>query len=787
MTHARGISRWTVAPLFAAISIALFAPGIFAGKVPVFRDLLVLMIPLRWAARSAVRSGALPLWTDDVFFGAPLLADYQSAVLYPPSTLLYALPFATGFSIFLAFHLWIAGWGMARYLESRCGVARGAAAFGGLVFCLGGFLTSLVSLTNQLVVAAWMPWALAAAEEVAAAGGRRAFSRLTLVFVLQALGGAPEALLLTVALVGAVLARELLRGRTSRRRCLAVFASLLVAAALSAAQLLPTAEYALQTDRAGGLPYQLVAAESFAPRSLLQLVVPHTFSGGAPDFVPEGSVPLFWSLYAGILPLALASTAVVLRPLGLWPIVFSAALLLALGSHTPLFPMLYHLVPGVVGIFRFPGKFFLLCHFALAVLGAQGLHEAVSHRHGRRLAAGLMAVLGVLGAGIAMAASFSPRSLLEGFGYSLPVELGGAARAVLAGRLGLVALRSVLLSSAGLAILWFLARGRIARESSLLLVSALTMLDLFWIHEPALVFTDWQTLLRSGAARARAADPGDRLFHYCAASPRCLPEGAPGLGPWSGFLRPGESVERQAHALWAALVPDAPIVYGLGAVAGSDGFSTRAQQDFFRALALLPRERAVHLLASLGVSRLIGTEPLGPLAGLADPVEDRDSATWEYALSAHAPRAYLAERVVTVPDTTAALERLADPAFRPGRDAVLTMAGESRLGSKPGGDVTNLAIEAGEIRADVASPAEALWVISDTWFPGWEAAIDGSAAEVLRVNGVERGVLVPAGAHHVEMRYRPRSFRSGLGVSTMTLAACLLFALGKRSRREGGA
>src|SRR5438132_1037258 len=150
MSHARGSSRWAPAPLFAAISLALFAPGILLGKVPAFRDLLVLMIPLRWFARDAVRSGTLPLWTDDVFFGAPFLANYQSAVLYPPSALLYGMPFEIGFSLFLAFHVLIAGWGMARYLEHGCGLASGEAVFGGIVFALGGFLASLTSLTNQL-------------------------------------------------------------------------------------------------------------------------------------------------------------------------------------------------------------------------------------------------------------------------------------------------------------------------------------------------------------------------------------------------------------------------------------------------------------------------------------------------------------------------------------------------------------------------------------------------------------------------------------------------------------
>ena len=71
------------------------------------------------------------------------------------------------------------------------------ALLGGVVFALGGFLTSLVPLTNQLDVAAWLPWALLAGEDSPLRGRWRRFFQLTILVSLQALGGAPEALLLT--------------------------------------------------------------------------------------------------------------------------------------------------------------------------------------------------------------------------------------------------------------------------------------------------------------------------------------------------------------------------------------------------------------------------------------------------------------------------------------------------------------------------------------------------------------------------------------------------------------
>src|SRR4029078_2735265 len=120
------VAGWT------ALACAFFAPGLFAGAAPVSRALLVLVIPMRAFARDALRRGELPLWNPHLFFGAPFLANYQSAVLYPPSALIYLLPFPFSLSLFLAFHVVIAGVGMTIYLRRGVGLASFEAGFGGV-------------------------------------------------------------------------------------------------------------------------------------------------------------------------------------------------------------------------------------------------------------------------------------------------------------------------------------------------------------------------------------------------------------------------------------------------------------------------------------------------------------------------------------------------------------------------------------------------------------------------------------------------------------------------------
>lgn len=780
MSEAIAARRVPPAAFFGAVAVAIFAPGLFLGQVPAYRDLLVLMIPLRWQAREAVRALTLPTWSDGVFFGAPFLANYQSAVLYPPSLLVYALPFPAGFSAFLAFHLAIAGWGMARYLERCRALAPGAALFGGIVFALGGFSFSLVSLTNQFVVACWMPWVIAAAEATVERSSARAVLGLTALVALQALGGAPEALLLTAAVVAALVARTCPAGRRHSSAAIWVVVAYALAAGIVAVQLLPTGEYAATTERSEGLGYASVVAESLAPRSLLQLVVPHTFEHGAPGFVPEGTIPLVWSLYAGIVPLALAAAS--LPASGVWGIVLASGVLLALGDQGPLFPALYALAPRLFGAFRFPIKFFLVAHCAIAVLAAQGLDATLRDGAGRRPALAWIGIVLSIAGLVSLFGPASPNALLAGFGYHLPLQVGDDARRLLAENLGRVAFRGVLFGSAGLAVLWLSSSGRIGARSLAGLIAALTVIDLVSLHEPTLAFTDWRSLREAGAARAGSAAPGERLFHYCTEPGRCLPPDAPGLGPWSGSLRPGENAADQARTLWAALAPDAPVLYGLGAVAGSDGFSTSDQRELFRALAMLPRDRAVHLLASLGVSRLIGPTPLGAISGLYPTPAETGSSAFDAALVDAAPRSYVAERAFAAESVAGALARAAEPDFRPGRDAMVAGSGHSIEEAAPG-RIDDLATGPGWVRATLELPSDTLWVVGGTWFPGWEGSVDGQPTEIVRVNGILRGMHVPRGHHRVEMRYRPRSLAIGAQISVLSLV--LLFGGGAVAAARG--
>lgn len=159
------------------------------------------------------------------------------------------------------------------------------------------------------------------------------------------------------------------------------------------------------------------------------------------------------------------------------------------------------------------------------------------------------------------------------------------------------------------------------------------------------------------------------------------------------------------------------------------------------------------------------------------------------------PRAYrVTHALAEPPRAAAALGTLLAPRFEP-HALVLLDAPPPALLLQPGraaaptrGDTAMIRRAPEHVRLRTRGPEPAVVVVTDAFFPGWEARVDGAPAKLLRANFALRGVAVPAGEHEVEMRYRPAPFRVGLALSGLALAACAIAVWpGRRAgRRPGG-
>lgn len=347
------------------------------------------------AVAEALAQGRLPLWNPYIFGGAPLFANIQAAVLYPPNLVTFFWPPFLAFVALIFFHLWLAGLGM--YLFGRLGLGFGvpAALLAGLAYGLSGFLAQQLGHPNQTAASAWLPWVLLGT--VGLVRGRPLWLPLTALFLaLQILAGHPQETYLTLAAAGFLALYE--AGRLRSRRAIIGLVGLGLAVALgfglAAVQVLPSWELSRLSIRGGGgLSYREAVSFSLPPWELLRALLPTYGDNPFNEFIA----------YVGFVPLGLALAGILAggaRPYRVFAILLGAlSLALAVSAYNPLSPFLYEIVPGL-RMFRVPARWLLLYTFAAAVLAGIGLEAGLVSRpgiHRVRLAAIWLVGLALLG------------------------------------------------------------------------------------------------------------------------------------------------------------------------------------------------------------------------------------------------------------------------------------------------------------------------------------------------------------------------------------------------------
>ena len=131
-----------------------------------------------------------------------------------------------------------------------------------------------------------------------------------------------------------------------------------------------------------------------------------------------------------------------------------------------------------------------------------------------------------------------------------------------------------------------------------------------------------------------------------------------------------------------------------------------------------------------------------------------------YASDAVLPRAFLVPKAIYEPDDEAAPAILRDPGFDPATTVLIHAPPPQTDGDVPEsaaapGTARIARYTATEIDLAADSAAAAWLVLSDAWYPGWEATLDGRPAPLLRGNLMFRAIPVPAGRSEVSLRYRP--------------------------------
>lgn len=142
------------------------------------------------------------------------------------------------------------------------------------------------------------------------------------------------------------------------------------------------------------------------------------------------------------------------------------------------------------------------------------------------------------------------------------------------------------------------------------------------------------------------------------------------------------------------------------------------------------------------------------------------------------PRAFLVHNAHIASDDAALMEMLRDD-FKPLQTLVLADGAAIDAGSAQGADEYARIVQAQPERVvlNVLAAADAYVLLSDSWYPGWIARVDGVETPIQRADYIFRAVRVSPGAHQIEFEYRPGSLYLGaaMGLIALTIVVAIMF------------
>jgi hypothetical protein len=771
---------------YALCTLALAWPALSGGfLVNPHSDQYIGGFPVRDFAGQALKAGqGIPQWNPYLFGGMPYIAAMHGDIFYPTALLRLLLPTDIGMTWGFVLHLFFCGLFTYGFLRAW-GLGFFPSLIGGIAYMLSGNVAGLVSPGHdgKLFVSALMPLALWFLVRGVRDGRLWAWGGLALSVGLAVLSPHPQLLqymLLTCGAFGAFIAFGPQADGTRLPRDLALkrlgfaLGSVLVGFAIGAVQYLPVIEYIPYSPRSGGKGYEYATSFSLPIEELINTYLPQ-FSGILDRYWGRNSIHLH-SEYLGAVVLMLASAAFggesrkAFRRF--WVGTLIVSVLWALGGNTPFYQLIYAIVPGTK-FFRAPSTMLMVVAFATSVLAALGterlLAGAVSRKFiiGWLIGAAAVALLATAGVFTSLA-----QSIASGFA-------GGQLDEMIAANQGSVVIgawRSFLFIAAAVVLYFAAERRRIDSRLFAWGLAAIVALDLWSIDRHYWLFSPPASVIYG-------SDPAiDYLQKAPAGRVLAVPlvrEGLADRDPNFGY--DGLMVHRIRLA--TGYHGNELGRYRLaGSPDGSERYENKANPAFWR----LANVRYLYTNAPIdqpGMTRLVG--PAKSAAG---------STVYLYRVPGDNPPAWIAPAIVKAGDE-ATLSTILDPRFDPLRVAIVDSnaavpaqqltALPERLQTTP----TVTRYDPGHIAAQLSAPAPAgsALVVSENYYPGWTATVDGKTVPTVRTDFNLIGVPLPAGATRISLDFADPAYRTGKVVTTLAvLLALALVAAGafvERRRR----
>ena len=725
--------------LILALLVAVFFHQHLLGKAFLWEDFLYHNYPVRSFAATSMAMGELPLWNPFTFNGMPFLADIQTTVFYLPCT---ALMFfvqdgvlnSYWLQLLIILHYLLAGVGMF-YLAKSFRLRQLPSLVAGATYMFSGFMVTHAIHQQIITLVSWYPLMLLFFRNALTTRDWKWVFLASLVLGHSTFAGYPQLSLYFYCFLGAFFLFELLgtfkfKELASRPALtMAAKAGLIVGLSVAVAmiQLLPTLELSGFSQRAE-ITYDKSAEGSLAWSQLLTFYFPKFFgvsdAHGYSYFGP-GPYWYYWetSMYLGILPLFLVILSFkIIRKNRVIPFLWGLivfVLLFSLGRNFPLHKLFFEFVPGF-STFRNPARMGILLSLAASLLGAFSLDHLLSGEvttAQKKQLAKILMILGGMGAGLWLLISVN--ALQSGLGMAINDQVGSFIQ-----KHANISLFVILGTTA--AMWWLMSRDALSIAGGLLLVGV--------SFGDAYLF---------GSEQNTAT-----------------------VNPMEYFGKAGQLVE-----YFEKDAGDTPF-----------RVNTRNSQGMImdRNQGMVSRLQTMEGYTPLALQRVY--PPMASDTAMFDVLNVRfKTVTKGNSLSIERnenplPRAFFVYHFYVTDSEKELLDTLKSRSFDYRSIAVLEKNPGKILSpqaSSPRWSAKVVSYQNNDIRLQVETSVEGFLALSEIYYPGWNAYVDGVETEIFRTDYNLRGLFVPKGAHEVQVRFEPSSFASGKMITLASVVFCL--------------
>jgi uncharacterized membrane protein YfhO len=747
--------------------LIVYLPFVFLllnRKVIFWGTAILQFIPWNQFFFDSILNGVFPLWNPYNGMGVPFVANLQSAVFYPLNWIM--LPFyllggikalAIGLTLLLPTHLFIGGFGMIKVLR-HLDRSKYAQLLSAIVFVFSGYILTRLSFISMVWAFAWLPWIIFACMQILPITNKNSYKQLiilSILIALQVLAGHAQTTYYTLLLGGIiVLAVNFDSIKYRMLKFLTFIVSVSISFLISAIQVIPTAEFLLNSQRSSEVGYDFAANLSLWPARLLTALFGNFW--GNPNYGRFSSGGNFWeeNIYIGVFPITILIILfwVFIRRNRrvqisnenrlVIAIFFSIAIfsvLFAFGKFFPLFPFLYKFIP-TFSLFQAPSRFLIVYVFSMCILLGFGIDIWLSSQFNYKKTNIYLVVFGTLLV-ITLYGKFS--------NPSFPISL---INSLLTG--------SILGLSFGLITL---LKDKISKNQFgiKILVAFFVVGDLLFHN---FLWEDFQIVTAfSVINQSRTSDEFSRIF---------MSDLDESFLKFSLFFRPDRLQPLiDYHLMNSMVLPNTNLLNNrFSMVNNFDPLQPEKFTQFWNWINKLSKKEQEIIISMIGAEKIIQIKPL-----MIDSVSVNELTTTEIV------QWYGCSK--TIKDTNI-LEWLLYYETKEQRNRCVLLSEEipNNLSIPEETDqypeIDFYFSDVNTIMVNYSSPIPGWLVIRQNWYPGWKAIIDGeSEIFIKKVDYFFQGLEIPAGDHKVEIKYSPKSFSMGLIISILSIAFVIIFFL----------